>query len=549
MIAFKVFLGIMGTPKLRLSSSAPQITVKVGHSASRIRPIVVGAVLRGIKFTPAVYRSFIDCQDKLHQNLCRRRTLVAIGTHDLDLVQHSSIIRYEALAPESIKFVPLKQSLEMTGLELMEFYKTHPDLKEYCRIIRDSPVFPVVSDEAGVLSLPPIINSERSKISLNTRNVFIEMTGTDLTKANVCLNTFLAAFAQYCEEPFSVEPVAIDYPVDYPVESVSGKKVICPNLETRKMSVLLSTVSAGVNPNDSELTGERVVSLLNKMCCPSSLVEGGSGSIVVEVPVFRSDVMHACDVVEDVCIAYGFGNIVPQTAHTLGRPREQPVNKLSDLLREKLAMLGYDECLTWSLCSLKENFDCMQRLEVPKIPLSVAGYDIQKEVPVKLSNPKTREFEIVRTSLVPGLLKVVTANKHNSVPFRLFEVGDVVFQASGGQGAINERRLAAIFAGKTSGFESKHGMLNHIMRFLGYVLEEELAAPFNRLSKTYRLRESDHPSFLKQMQGEILVDETVVGVIGVVHPNVLAEYGIDFAVASAIELNLEVFLRRVLQEA
>jgi phenylalanyl-tRNA synthetase beta chain len=177
-------------------------------------------------------------------------------------------------------------------------------------------------------------------------------------------------------------------------------------------------------------------------------------------------------------------------------------------------------------------------------------YSIAKEVPVKLANPKTREFEIVRTSLLPGLLKVVAANKHNPIPFKLFEVGDVLFQTqTAGVGAVNERRLAAVFAGRTSGFESKHGTLNHIMRFLGYVLEEERVDPLNRLSKTYRLRESSHPSFLPQMQGEILIEETVVGVIGVVHPQVLADYGIDFAVASAIELNLEVFLQRVLLEA
>ena len=554
MIAFKVFLGVIATPKLSLSSETPEICVNVDKSAASIRPFVVGAVLRGMKFTPSIYRSFIDCQDKLHQNLCRRRTLVAIGTHDLDLVDQGSKIRYEGAAPESIKFVPLKQSVCMNGIELMEFYKTHPDLKEYCRIIRDSPVFPLVSDSAGVLSLPPIINSERTKISLNTRNVFIEMTATDLTKANVCLNTFLASFAQYCEAaPFTVEPVAVEYPEEYPQESVAGKRLIYPNLETRRMNVSLAAVRAGVNPKDDSLTGSRVTELLNKMCCPSELSIGGkdgeSLEVVVQVPVFRSDIMHACDVIEDVCIAYGFGNLVPETASTLGRPKEQPINKLSDLLREKLAMLGYDECLTWSLCSVKENFDHMQRLQVPKLPLPVDGYFIDKEVPVRLSNPKTREFEIVRTCLLPGLLKVVAANKHNPGPFRLFEVGDVVFQTTGGEGAINERRLAAIFAGKSSGFESKHGMLNHIMRFLGYVLEEEIGTPFNRLSNKYSLRESNNPSFLKQMQGEIVIENTVVGVIGVVHPNVLSDYGIDFAVASAIELNLEVFLQRVLQEA
>jgi phenylalanyl-tRNA synthetase beta chain len=544
MIAFKVFLGVAKPPKVRLSTASPKLSLKVDPSGSRIRPFVVAAVLRGVKFTPSIYRSFIDCQDKLHQNLCRRRTLVAIGTHDLDLVQGQ--IRYSAVEPEKIQFVPLKQQTSMNGNELMEFYKTHPDLKEYCRIIRDSPVFPLVSDAQGVLSLPPIINSERTKISLNTQNVFIEMTATDLTKANVCLNIFVTAFSQYCTEPFTVEPVAVEYTGEHQAASVAGQTIIYPKLETRRLEVDLAVIKAGVNPSDASLTGERIVELLNKMCLPATLK---NTSVSVEVPIFRSDVMHACDVVEDVCIAYGFGNIVPETAKTLGRPREQPVNKLSDLLREKLAMFGYDECLTWSLCSEKENFQFMGREVAPtSVPTeTVRGYSLEKEVPVRLSNPKTKEFEIVRTCLLPGLLKVVASNKHNPMPIRLFEIGDVVFQANG-EGAVNERRLAAIFAGKTSGFELKHGVLNSIMRFLGYVLEEELGAPFNRITKTYQVRESNHPSFLKQMQGEVVVDGIVVGVVGAVHPNVGNEYGIDFAVCSAIELNLEVFLEKILLE-
>ena len=54
-----------------------------------------------------------------------------------------------------------------------------------------------------VLSLPPIINGDHSKIKLETHNVFIECTATDLTKANVVLNTMLTMFSQYCAEPFT----------------------------------------------------------------------------------------------------------------------------------------------------------------------------------------------------------------------------------------------------------------------------------------------------------------------------------------------------------
>ena len=87
----------------------------------RIRPYVSGAILRNVKFTKERYESFIALQDKLHQNLARQRTLVAIGTHDLDTIKGP--FTYEALPPKDIKFVPLNQSKEMDGVDMMKFYE------------------------------------------------------------------------------------------------------------------------------------------------------------------------------------------------------------------------------------------------------------------------------------------------------------------------------------------------------------------------------------------------------------------------------------------
>lgn len=87
----------------------------------QIRPLVSGAILRNITFTKESYASFISLQDKLHQNLARQRTLVSIGTHDLDTIQGP--FTYEALPPEQIKFIPLNQTKEMNGAELMAFYE------------------------------------------------------------------------------------------------------------------------------------------------------------------------------------------------------------------------------------------------------------------------------------------------------------------------------------------------------------------------------------------------------------------------------------------
>ena len=87
----------------------------------KVRPYVSGAILRNVTFTQARYESFIALQDKLHQNLARQRTLVAIGTHDLDTIKGP--FTYEALPPEEIKFVPLNQTKSMNAVELMKFYE------------------------------------------------------------------------------------------------------------------------------------------------------------------------------------------------------------------------------------------------------------------------------------------------------------------------------------------------------------------------------------------------------------------------------------------
>ena len=57
-----------------------------------------------------------------------------------------------------------------------------------------------------MLSFPPIINSEHTKITVNTRNIFIDLTATDQTKLNVVTNIMITMFSEYCEDPFTCVP-------------------------------------------------------------------------------------------------------------------------------------------------------------------------------------------------------------------------------------------------------------------------------------------------------------------------------------------------------
>jgi phenylalanyl-tRNA synthetase beta chain len=86
---------------------------------------------------------------------------------------------------------------------------------------------------------------------------------------------------------------------------------------------------------------------------------------------------------------------------------------------------------------------------------------------VKIANPKTLEFQVVRTSLLPGLLKTIRENRSHALPIRIFEASDVVFKdVRRERQARNVRHAAAVWCNKTAGFEIVHGLLDRAMAML-----------------------------------------------------------------------------------
>lgn len=223
--AIKSYLGISPIPRLQIKNQVPELTkIIVKSETLEVRPFVVAAVLRNIKFDEQSFNSFIYLQDKLHQNICRRRTLGSMGTHDYDKVKGP--ITYEARAPKDIVFKALKQTQEMNADELFEVLKKDQKLKKFLDILEGKPKYPVFYDAEGkVLSLPPIINSEATKITFDTKNVLIEITGTDLHKIEVCLAVLAGQFSSHCEgdSQFTIEQVEI-------VHEATGKSEVFPNL-------------------------------------------------------------------------------------------------------------------------------------------------------------------------------------------------------------------------------------------------------------------------------------------------------------------------------
>ncbi|KAI8069436.1 beta subunit of phenylalanyl-tRNA synthetase [Gongronella butleri] len=523
--ALSVFEGKIKPPTYRLvkpaSGKLQQLIVK--PETAQIRPFVVAAILRDVQFDKARYDSFIELQDKLHNNICRKRTLASMGTHDLDTIQGP--FTYEALPPDQIKFVPLNQTKEMDGHELIQHYDQDRNLGKFLHIIRDSPVFPVIYDaNRTVCSLPPIINSEHSKITLDTKNVFIEITATDEHKDNNVLNTLVAMFSRYCKEPFTVEPVEVVYP--------DGTVKVTPNLDTRDASAKVDYINSCTG---LDLKGDEICELLGKMSLDASVDTTDSNQVNVKVPVTRWDILHACDIMEDVAIAYGYDNLPRQMPGVNTVASALPLNKMSDHARRELALSGFTEVAPLILCSHDENFKFLNRVD-------------DGTMAVKLANPKTIEYQVVRTSLLPGVLKTVSWNKKLPLPIKVFEVSDIGLKdESRERRSRNERHVCVTYSAKTSGFEITHGILDRLMTMFSVTS----ITKDDKKQLGYWIQHSDNPTFFPGRSADIHLryfdqdanetKEAIIGAFGVLHPTVLANFEIPYP-TTALEFNLEPFV-------
>ena len=407
-------------------------------------------------------------------------------------------------------------------------------LKAFLPIIRDKEFYPVIYDAQDVvLSLPPIINGDHSKITLNTRNVFIECTATDLRKAEIVLDTMCTMFAEYCEAKFEVEAVR--------VKQLDGSVHVYPKLSERSELIAVDEVNRKLGLS---VTGAEMTRLLNKMGLMATATSERADQLEVRIPPTRSDVLHMCDIVEDVAIGYGYNNLtktIPKSncfssevrqrfsiwdhqmlvfrnsffflwlkvrveqvqrlvALWVGSVRLHRGTYLHSRKRSWTCQKRFVDCYFRSVFFI---FFCYYPTQCSKEDIADRlGKKIESIPAVHISNPKTCDFQVVRTTLLPGLLKTIASSRNMPLPLKIFEVSDVVLsdKESGTRnssldscvllswlvishsfivevGARNERRLAVVFYNKLAGFEIVHGVLDRIMQVLnvqwktGYHLE------------------------------------------------------------------------------
>ena len=147
-------------PSPRLAVKPGTISMRVAPELSDIRPVILGAVVRGLELDEDIIKRLMDHQEKLHFALGRGRKRASIGVHDLSTLEPP--FRVEAVA-RSHSFIPLAMDDEMTIDEILE---KHPKGVDYAHLLDGMDKVPIIFDaNDSVLSFPPIINGDHTTVT------------------------------------------------------------------------------------------------------------------------------------------------------------------------------------------------------------------------------------------------------------------------------------------------------------------------------------------------------------------------------------------------
>jgi len=468
------FLGLeVGLPVYRVEPSA--IEFLVDRSVADVRPYAVGGIVRGLELEDALLRSLVDLQEKLHLTVGRRRKKVAIGIHDMDKV--TPPYTYKAVLPTDVRFTPLGVAQEM---DLLEILVKHEKGREYAHLVASHPVFPIITDARGrVLSFPPVINGMLTQLTPDTRNLFIDVTGTELEAVNGCLAILSTALA---ERGGRIQTVKTKYP-DRTLET--------PDLTHRPHSLDL----------------RRANELLGLSLKPAEAVEGlrrmrhdaraNGDSISVLSPAYRLDLLHEVDLAEDLAIASGYDRYPRGLPHRQTIGESLAANDFAETLRVLLVGYGYQEVMSLTVASPRDAFETPDR--------------------VRIRNPLNEDLVTLRSSLLPSLMNIFRLNKHRELPQRVFEISDVVLDAR------NVRRIGAAALHHKASFTEVKSLVLSLMRDVG---------------QSANVDGVEDANFIPGRAASVMIDGHEIGRFGEVHPRILEAYSLVQPVM-AFELDVE----------
>ncbi|MGB2726845.1 MAG: phenylalanine--tRNA ligase subunit beta [Halobacteriota archaeon] len=475
--ALKQFLDVEpGLVTYEVEQSGIEMVVEA--SVLEVRPYIVSGVVKNLQLDSSAIESLMLLQEHLHRGIGRNREKVSVGVHDLAKVKPP--FRYLAVDPV-FSFVPLDYEEEMTMDEILE---KHPKGMAFRYILEGKAKYPLILDSEGnVLSFPPIINAERTRVTESTEDILIEVTGLN-ENVSFALNVIACALA---ERGGLIQSVVLRSPDDR-----KGMEKETPCLEPETMEISVKEVNSLIGV---DLSAEEC-----KKCCARMGLGAEvkrEGTMAVKIPAYRFDILHPWDIIEDVAIGYGYDRIKPELPGTMVIGEVHPIEEKKRTVREIMTGLGYFEVLTFTLTSERKQFELMRQ--------TLKKFDI-----VKVASPISSEHTMLRCSILPNLLEILSLNKHRDLPQRIFEVGPVVLNFK------EKYRLAAVSTHANANFAEVKSAVDAVLKELG--LEDA------------EIVDSEDGAFLAGRRASIKIENKNIGVFGELHPEVILNFALSYPV-------------------
>jgi len=295
------------------------------------------------------------------------------------------------------------------------------------------------------------------------------------------LNIMVTSLAQ---RKGSIESLSVIYP--------DGTKRTTPDLKPLKITVTKKEVSEllGLDLDDTEIL--RSMGRVGY----NAIINGKK--ITLEAPAYRTDILHPVDVIEDLAIGYGFDRIIPTMPSSMTQGKLQGITRLKNKVRDLMVGMEYQEILSYIMTS----------------PLILTKKILREDPIVVTTNPRSKDYSVLRNALLPILLDFVSQNQHADYPHRIFEVGDIVVPVESNETRTNQ--IPAV-CGLVSDVKVN---LTDIMKDIGFLLRNL------DLDGNFKFKAQDNPTFIAGRTAHIVVNDKIVGIFGEIAPIVLDNFGI-----------------------
>jgi phenylalanyl-tRNA synthetase beta chain len=448
------------------------IDVSVDSRLASVRPYIACATATGLSLDDEDIRQVIALQEDLHNGLGRKRRVVAIGLHDLDAIHPP--LAYRAV-DSSFKFVPLGVEAPMS---IRSILTETTEGRAYGAALDGGDLYPVITDSKGaVLSFPPIINGDATRVTTRTRRMFVDVTSTDRKAGDDVMAIVATTLAAAGGKLGTVE-----------IRNPRSSRVT-PELSTSTLPLDRKLIRSVLG---MDLPGAEIARCLAR----SRIAVKGKKAVY---PRYRVDLLHPVDIAEEVALGYGVDRIGPiYPAST----RPGSFDRFEDFLDSTSTVMagsGFLEVMTFELTDEGSLYSNFQRPSSAKI---------------RVQNPKSLEHSVLRDSLLATMLSSLSGNVKSDYPQRIFEIGRVYERTA--DGVSEAWHLAGLVAHSQASFTEAKMYLESACRIM---VGKELSA-----------KEGGHWAFSPGRCAAVRIGAVALGHAGEVKPEAIEAFGLGVPV-------------------